>query len=99
MRPYMIHGVVFGLFSVIDMCVTMFVVQRGAEEANPLLAWSLGISMWLFVAIKLGLTVLSSTLLSLIPLRSSFVDRSVVFLYVIYALLFVQHVRVLSVVL
>ena len=36
-----------------DLLLTMYAISRGVEEANPIMNWLLGISPFLFSAVKL----------------------------------------------
>jgi hypothetical protein len=75
------------MFSATDALLTLILVERGAYEANPLMAPLVGGSALKFALVKIGLTAASVVLLTQIARIRAFGRVPVgVFLYVALAL-------------
>ncbi len=60
------------LFCCADACFTLYLLQRGAVEINPFMAWLIELDAGLFFVVKLLLTGLGTTLLVLLWNRRLF---------------------------
>lgn len=60
------------LFCCADACFTLYLLQRGAVEINPFMAWLIELDAGLFFVVKLFLTALGTTLLVLLWNRRLF---------------------------
>jgi hypothetical protein len=80
-------AVLIVMFSATDALLTLILVERGAYEANPLMAPLVGGSALKFALVKIGLTAVSVVLLTQIARIRAFGRVPVgVFLYVALAL-------------
>src|SRR5690242_4493556 len=51
------------LLCIADLVMTLDVLRRGGSEANPIMRWALDLGVPVFVALKLGLTLLGALVL------------------------------------
>ena len=93
MRKIVRLSYILAIFILIDLTATIFWVANDlGHEANPIMAFFLGISPLLFVSVKLGLSAVGIWILYFF--RRRFTDaifRILLGLNVVYIALFVYH--------
>jgi hypothetical protein len=78
------------LLCIADLVMTLDVLQHGGSEANPIMRWALDLGVPVFVALKLGLTLLGALVL-LIRVRFRGMRAALVGLVVLYVALIGYH--------
>ncbi len=78
------------VLNVFDAVATVFLLDRGAVELNPLMSWFLGVGVWAFMLVKtVGVAALSTVMLFLSFDRR--VDRILIALTSIYGVVTIYH--------
>lgn len=75
---------------VADLLLTLDVLERGGEEANPVMRWALERGTGTFAALKLGLTLLGALVL-LVRVRFRWMRQALLGLVAAYVLLLGWH--------
>lgn len=89
-REWLLFGAIFGL-ATLDGVWTLLHLERGVEEANPVMAWFLWLGGPLgFAAAKFGVTLVASAFL-LLHVRFRAARRLMPWIAAIYAALMVIH--------
>lgn len=78
------------LLCVADLLLTLDVLARGGEEANPVMRWALERGTGTFVALKLGLTLLGALVL-LVRVRFRWMRHALLGLVAAYVVLIGWH--------
>ncbi|MCE9635732.1 MAG: DUF5658 family protein [Planctomycetes bacterium] len=87
--------VAVGLLCAVDAIFTLMYIQRGGEEANPIMDRLIGCGPQTFVFVKCGITNIGLTVLCLHK-NFRWVKFVIVALFVMYSLLFVYHLYLSS---
>lgn len=86
-----------GVLCALDAIFTLVYLQRGGTEANPIMDWLIGKGPQVFVLVKCGVTNLGLAVLCLHK-NFRFVKAVIGVLFVVYALLFLYHLYLVTVV-
>lgn len=89
-RRALLQAVAILLLSVVDLLLTLAYLERGGEEANPVMAWALEGGVSRFAAMKLALTG-GGALFLLLHVRFGRTRHALTLLLVLYTLLMAWH--------
>lgn len=80
------------ILNVLDIYNTLYILERGGHELNPLMAYAMSHSVSLFVIIKLGLTTLGVLTLYYFHAKILYIFMYIYIILILYQLYIITYV-------